>query len=457
MGVTYYLPDDFPGTRIALESGEPILTYVDDPTVPAVKRQHLQSFNGYTSLIIPLQVGGKTIAYAEVWESQQRRTFTPSEIQLCQDIAYHAALALENARLFKVIADERGRLQALIESDRDGIILISETGQVLVMNEPARAFLELAEPLEQWIHQSVPDIFEYLAEKLPIVAQIAAEEQARLRQGDTQPHEGEFDLPSRSVHWRSLPVMVEGQASNRLIVLRDITEERHLEQMRQDLIHTMVHDLRNPLSSISITLDLLGMYMSGVTEEKINRTLARARSSTIHMLAMVNQILDINRLESGRLDLAYQSVTFSSIINPVLEMETPLALENNIQVLQDISPDLPLVRVDAALVERVLQNLLGNAIKFTPPEGTIRIKAEVQDHCLFVSVIDTGKGIPQGVYGRLFQKFSTGDQQQRGSGLGLAFCKMAIEAHNQHIWVAETSANGTTFQFTLPLAPSNQS
>jgi signal transduction histidine kinase len=197
--------------------------------------------------------------------------------------------------------------------------------------------------------------------------------------------------------------------------------------------------------------------MSGVTEEKINRTLARARSSTIHMLAMVNQILDINRLESGRLDLAYQSVTFSSIINPVLEMETPLALENNIQVLQDISPDLPLVRVDAALVERVLQNLLGNAIKFTPPEGTIRIKAEVQDHCLFVSVIDTGKGIPQGVYGRLFQKFSTGDQQQRGSGLGLAFCKMAIEAHNQHIWVAETSANGTTFQFTLPLAPSNQS
>lgn len=452
VGATYYLPDDFPGTRLALEAGEPLLAYVDDPTTPAVKRQHLQLFGGYTSLLIPLQIGGKTIAYAEVWESQQRRTFTPSEIQLCQDIAYHAAVALENARLFKAIADERGRLQALIESDRDGIILVGETGQILVMNEPARAFLELAGPLEQWIHQPAPNIIGYLTEKLPVVAQIAIEEQGRIRQGDTQPHEGEIDSPARSIHWRSLPVVVEGRASNRLIVLRDITEERQLEQMREDLIHTTVHDLRNPLTSISITLDLLGMYIGEVKEEKVARTLARARSSTLHMLSMVNEILDINRLESGRLDLAYQAVTFASIINPVLEMQLPLALENNIQVTQDIPPDLPIVRVDAALVERVMQNLIGNAIKFTPSGGTVRIRAEVQNDHLLVSVMDTGAGIPQGLYSRLFQKFSTGDQQQRGSGLGLAFCKMAIEAHRQRIWVADTSPKGTTFQFTLPLA-----
>ena len=457
VGTTYYLPEDFPGTRAALESGEPILAYVDDPTIPAVKRQHLRAYGGYTSLIIPLRVGGKTIAYAEVWESQQRRSFTPSEIQLCQDIAYHAAVALENARLFKAIADERSRLQALIESDRDGIILISETGQILVMNEPAHTFLELPAPLEQWIHQSTPDIIEHLTEKLPVIAEIATAEQERIRQGDAQPQEGYFDLPTRSVHWRSLPVIVEGKTFNRLIVLRDITEERQLEQMRQDLIHTMVHDLRNPLTSISITLDLLGMYIGEVTEEKISRTLARARSSTLHMLSMVNEILDINRLESGRLDLAYQSVSFISIINPVLDMQAPLAVESNIQLILDVPPDLPQIRVDAALIERVMQNLVGNAIKFTPSEGSVRIKAEVQNKHVLVSVIDSGSGIPQVVSGRLFQKFSTGDQQQRGSGLGLAFCKMALEAHHQTIWVADTSAKGTTFQFTLPLAPSNHS
>jgi signal transduction histidine kinase len=104
-----------------------------------------------------------------------------------------------------------------------------------------------------------------------------------------------------------------------------------------------------------------------------------------------------------------------------------------------------------------MHNLVGNAIKFTPSEGTVRIRAEVRNNHLLVSVIDSGNGIPQVVYGRLFQKFSTGDQQERGSGLGLAFCKMAIEAHHQSIWVADTSAKGTIFQFTLPLASSNHS
>jgi signal transduction histidine kinase len=189
----------------------------------------------------------------------------------------------------------------------------------------------------------------------------------------------------------------------------------------------------------------------------VARTLTRARSSTLHMLSMVNEILDINRLESGRLDLAYQSVSFTSIINPVLDMQMPLAVESNMQLILDIPPDLPQIRVDAALIERVMQNLVGNAIKFTPSEGTVRIKAEVQNKHVLVSVTDSGPGIPQVVSGRLFQKFSTGDQQQRGSGLGLAFCKMALEAHHQTIWVADTSSKGTTFQFTLPLAPSKHS
>lgn len=457
ISTTYYLPDEFPGTVTALEAGEPILAYVDDPALSPAKRQHLQAFSGYTSLVIPLQVGGKTIAYAEIWESQQRRTFTPAEIQLCQDIAHHAAIAIENARLFKAIADERSRLQALIESDRDGIILIGTTGDILVMNEPAHRFLHFDGPLEKWRNISSNQAIAYLAQKAPEIAQIAQSEKTRLIQGDTQPHEGEYDLPNRSIHWRSLPVIEEGEALSRLIVLRDITEERLLEKMREDLIHTMVHDLRSPLASISITLDLLNMYLGEAKEAKISRALKRAQTSSEHMLSIVNAILDISRLESGRVDLAYSTVTFTSIIDPVLEMHLPLTLEKQLQITRHFSADLPLIEVDAALIERVMQNLVGNAIKFTPAGGTIQIEAQPQADCLLVSVIDSGPGIPKTVQNRLFQKFSTGDHPQRGSGLGLAFCKMAVEAHQHRIWLAHSSSAGSTFQFTLPLADSTHS
>jgi signal transduction histidine kinase len=115
---------------------------------------------------------------------------------------------------------------------------------------------------------------------------------------------------------------------------------------------------------------------------------------------------------------------------------------------------LPLAWADEGLVERVLQNLIGNAIKFTPSDGKVSVTVqedEVKPPRLFVTVCDTGQGIPLEIKERLFQKFVTGAQKGRGSGLGLAFCKMVIEAHGEHIWVEETSENGTTLAFTLPL------
>ena len=455
VGTTYYLPDDFPGAAAYLEAGDPLLAHVDDPSLTAVKRHHLQSFDGYTSLVIPLRVGGKTIAYAEIWESQQRRTFTPAEIQLCQDIAHHAAVAIENARLFRTIEDERSQLHALVKSDRDGIILVGANGHILVMNEPACRFLQLDKPLEQWIQASISDTIAHLIQTTPQIAQIAQKERERILQGDTEAHEGNFDLPSHSIHWRSLPVVSEGASPSRLIVLRDITQERLLEKMREDLIHTMVHDLRSPLASMSLTLELINVYMGENIETRVNNALERAKTSTEHMLGMVNAILDISRLESGRLDLAYDRVSFESILQTVLNMQSSLAVENELQIDHNIAPDLPWVQVDAALIERVLQNLIGNAIKFTPAGGVVQIEATVDEDHLLVSISDSGLGIPQEIHGRLFQKFSTGSHPKRGSGLGLAFCKMAIEAHQQRLWLADTSPDGTTFHFTLPLADSN--
>jgi signal transduction histidine kinase len=158
------------------------------------------------------------------------------------------------------------------------------------------------------------------------------------------------------------------------------------------------------------------------------------------------------------MELFYKPSTLNNMISTVIDMQSPQALEKNLQLKQVIPKDLPMVWIDSALVERVLQNLVGNAIKFTPEEGAVQITAvinEAEPDSILISVSDTGAGVPKEIRNRLFEKFTTGGQRERGSGLGLAFCKMAIEAHGQRIWLANSSEKGTTFQFTLSFSPPN--
>lgn len=458
LGTLYYLPQDFPDIMTSLESGEPTVAYVDNPTLPQSRRVHMQAVGAQTILVIPLRIAGQTIAYAELWDSRYQQEFTPEDIALCQGIAQQAAVAIENARLFQLMEEERGRLQALIESTYNGIILIGLDGNVLVMNPPAQEFLGLATPPEEWVGRPVLEVLSHLRHRYPDLVRSALAELRRLERGETMAGEGEFEIPPRIIHWRNLPVMAKEVLVGRLLVLRDVTEERSLEKMREDLIHTMVHDLRNPLTSISVSLDLFGFYTGDLLDDRAKRALNRARNSTVKMLELVNAILDISRLENLRLSLSEKPVSLATIMETVFEAQQPLARDKEIHLDQDVDGTLPPVSADAALVERVLQNLVGNAIKFTPAEGKVCVKAGVDtadDSRLLVTVSDTGPGIPPEIRPYLFQKFVTGEQEERGSGLGLAFCKMAIEAHGERIWLGNTSQQGTTFYFTLPLATTN--
>lgn len=133
----------------------------------------------------------------------------------------------------------------------------------------------------------------------------------------------------------------------------------------------------------------------------------------------------------------------------------PLTLSKKIRLEKNLSPDLPLLHVDTGFVQRILQNLIGNALKFTPENGSITVSArrdETAPSMIEVAVEDSGGGIPPQIQDRLFQKFVTGHQKGRGSGLVLAFCKLAVEAHDGRIWVESTGGEGTTFKFTLPAA-----
>ncbi|MCA9970448.1 MAG: GAF domain-containing protein [Anaerolineales bacterium] len=407
----------------------------------------------YVALAVPLRRGRERLGVFNV-EVDAPQTFTPADMQLAESLAEAIVLALDNARLFQTVAEEQSRLRALIESDQDGIVLVGLDGRILVVNQPVLTYLQLAGTPADWVGRQLVTPVYLLRRRAPEAARTVLGELRRVRTGAEPAAEGEFEVGPRAINWRNLPVLDGAAPLGRLLVLRDITEKRLLEQMRDDLMHTMVHDLRGPLTSISVSLHLLDAFMVGSEDGRARDTLTRAHKSMETVLALVNAILDISRLESGRMGLNLQQLSLSELASHVLEWQLPLIHDRRQQLVMAVPANLPPVLADADLLGRVLQNLIGNAIKFTPAGGTITLVAGVEtavggQTVVVVRVQDTGSGIPPELLPRIFQKFTRGPEEKAGSGLGLYFCKMVLEAHGQRIWVDGSSAGGTTVCFSL--------
>jgi signal transduction histidine kinase len=437
----------------------------ETPVVNRLKREAPQAVNELSTLgiracsSVSLLHGERSLGVLSLFAFQPRDVSADDET-LQTTIGRQIATAVTNAQLFQAIADERSRLQALIESSRDGIILIGTDQHMLVVNAPAIELLRLAGQPSEWVNRPIQDALGVVERQAPRAVKVIRTEINRVQMGDEAPGENECEVPPHAIHLLNLPVMAGATPLGRLLVLRDVTEDRLLERMREDLVHAMVHDLRNPLTVIYGALAFLTDTLGDALSPTDRQLWDIAQENTQRMLRLVQSILEISRLEARQLPLDRASVSLSDLVPSVLDSQLPLATERDIHLEHDVARELPLAWVDAGLVERVLQNLVGNALKFTPPGGVIKVTAEIetteQDR-LLVTVSDTGSGIPPQIQERLFQKFVTGEQMGRGSGLGLAFCKMVIEAHGERIWVADSSENGTTFAFTLPLSSALES
>ncbi len=389
--------------------------------------------------------------------SYQPRTISVEDEALQTAIGRQIATAVTNARLFQGIADERSRLQALIESSRDGIILVGTDHHMLVINAPAINFLHLTGQPHDWVNQPIQDAITLLEQDAPRAARSIRAEIDQTRMEDESPSERECEIPPRAIHLLNLPVMADTTPLGRLLVLRDVTEERLLERMRDDLVHAMVHDLRNPLTAIYGALSFLSDDLGGVLTQTQKQLWDIALENTQGMLQLIKAILEISRLENHQMPLDHALIAMDNLVTGVLDSQIPLAADKEIDLKSNIPSSLPPAWADERLIERVLQNLIGNAIKFTPPGGEVCVtitQEEAEQPRLLVTVCDNGPGIPPELEERLFQKFVTGEHKGRGSGLGLAFCKMVIEAHGERIWIKDTSENGTTFAFTLGVASS---
>ena len=237
---------------------------------------------------------------------------------------------------------------------------------------------------------------------------------------------------------------------------------KELEELRDSLTSMIVHDLRTPLTSLLTGLQSLPLMGEQTADQEEILGIAIHGGETL--LGMINDLLDINKMEAGGISLDYAAVSAAEVTEQALRQTAALANENRVSVHQDAEGDLPLLWADQDKVRRVLVNLVGNAIKFAPAGSAVTVRISVEnpasrDKMLLFAVQDKGEGIPQEAFGRIFEKFGQVEQRKAGrrmsTGLGLTFCKMATEAHGGRIWVESELGKGSTFFFTLPANKGN--
>lgn len=222
----------------------------------------------------------------------------------------------------------------------------------------------------------------------------------------------------------------------------------------------IVHDLRSPLTAIISSLTLLDDLLSeeSLDRETLQEVVSIASVSSESMLRLVESLLDIARLEQNRVALDLSVCRLRDVVDGAYTLVLSLALEAAITIETNVPDDLPPVSIDITQIQRVLVNLLDNALRHTPYGGKVAVEVERMpaDNTLCVTVADSGPGIPPEGRAVVFEKFSQLDQTvlrgHKGSGLGLTFCKLVVEAHGGQIWVEDAPLGGAAFRFTLPLA-----
>ncbi len=234
-----------------------------------------------------------------------------------------------------------------------------------------------------------------------------------------------------------------------------------LERLRQSMIGMVVHDLKNPLNVVILSIDLVAADFGDLLNERQRDILRTANLANQRMLHLITNLLEVQRLEEGKMPVTIQPLEMALVLRVMVGQAEPLAEHRKVNLGLNVPDTLPWVLGDVDLVPRIVANLLDNAIKFTPIGGQITVTAEAADEVVVVSVADSGSGIPADEHKRIFDKFAqVGQDTSRGDasvGLGLAFCKLAVESLDGRIWVESELGHGSQFKFTLPICSKEES
>ncbi|MGC8826619.1 MAG: sensor histidine kinase [Anaerolineae bacterium] len=341
---------------------------------------------------------------------------------------------------------EIAQLRSALDNMTDGVMIVNRQGCILLMNPACRRLLDIAAPETSGsLAQMVRDF--RIVELWQTLFQSPEDRTA------APPIEILRDQHTLLVSGARIPFAGEDRA---LIMVQDVSQARRIEAMRRDFISNVSHELRTPLASVKALVETL---REGALEDPsaARHFLERIEIEVDSLTQMVQELLELARLESGRVTLDLQTVDLAAVIAPAVDRLLPQAQRAGVHIILDVPTNLPRVQVDPSLFRQVIANLVHNAIKFTSGGGEIRITAHASEREITVAVSDTGIGIPREDLPRIFERFYKADRSRAsgGTGLGLAIAKHVVLSHGGRIWAESQEGRGSTFYFTIPLsAPS---
>ncbi len=349
---------------------------------------------------------------------------------------------------------ESERAMAILASAVDGFVVLDDRGRIANLNEAAETILGISEkealgksPAELPVCEEFLNLF---SDSKFLTADDRRTERELLMEGDG---DGQYlKVIARPIFDRRRNFL------GHLLVMRDVTAEKRIDQMKSDFISMVSHELRTPLTSIKGYVDLILEGDAGEINDVQREFLEIVKQNGDRLVGLINDLLDLSRIESGRVQLRKDPVDLDEAIDHAVDTAKTL-IEAKKQTLSVTKPDrLPIIIGDADRIIQVLMNLISNAVKYTPDEGRIALKVEADDKFVTVSVSDTGIGISLADQAKLFEKFFRVDnsltREVGGTGLGLSIVKTLVEAHGGRIWVESELGKGSTFAFTLPIVGS---
>ncbi len=342
--------------------------------------------------------------------------------------------------------DERNKTMAIIENLTDGVILLNKKKQIEIINSPATELFNIGKKeaigkcfVDLLDIENIPEIKKILIDK-DRIRNIYREEVATLD----------------GLHLEITSVLLKDEIEEKgfLIIIHDVTKEKLIEKMKTEFVSVAAHQLRTPLSAIKWTIRMILDGDAGEINEEQRELLEQTYISNERMIRLINDLLDVSRIEEGRLLYDQKDARIEDVIDSVIEASQEM-LRNKNMVLEVNKKETPKVRIDKEKIGVVIQNLLENAIKYTEQGGKIKITLDNDEKNVIFKIEDSGVGIPKSQQDRIFTKFFRAENVTRmetnGTGLGLYTTKNIVQAHKGQIWFESEENKGTTFYFTIPI------
>ncbi len=398
---------------------------------------------------MPVRVKDQTLAVLELINPDPDKRWDESP-KVLSALASLAAPAIRNANLFEQVQQAEQRYQRLFELNLDPIVILNVAGEMLHCN---RAAQRLFEPLALCAGQTCLDVLGLSKARFDNIRQSLSEGHVSTWELDVMTSQTESRI--FEINMIYLPdYTVEGAYQ---WLAHDITDRVELDRLRKEWANMLVHDLRAPLNIVLNSVELVQTaWREKDATMPLNRILEITERNVKRLEHLIDNILDMDKIEAGEKLLRITGINIPDMVREVLEIIEPASSSRGQILRTEVPEDLPFMQGDLDVMRRVLINLLENAVKFTSKGGTVSLTVQATDREFLFNVTDTGRGISPQDAEHVFELFYRGkdkyrhNQKIKGSGIGLAFCKLAVEAHGGKIWVESDLGAGSSFTFSIP-------